>query len=165
MRTKRVQKIRACHMVKASSERRQNESETDRRMRNIQEMEAQGIECGCCCHEHTFANCEARKFGECRSGLEYGESEEREEDYLLNLFGERFGYDTLSFDRSIYDRTQEEIHGIDVEEWMQARWKENRERGPLPLDATDELEAFRELRGMSVFRFYWPTWCDLPMDE
>lgn len=29
--------------------------------------------CGCCCHEHTFAWCEARIWGGCRSGLAPGE--------------------------------------------------------------------------------------------
>lgn len=30
--------------------------------------------CVCCCHEHTFANCEAREWGGCRSGLAPGET-------------------------------------------------------------------------------------------
>lgn len=29
--------------------------------------------CVCCCHEHTFVNCEARQWGGCRSGLGPGE--------------------------------------------------------------------------------------------
>lgn len=28
--------------------------------------------CACCCHEHTFPDCEARLWGGCRSGQPYG---------------------------------------------------------------------------------------------
>lgn len=39
--------------------------ENDRRMSGL-------FPCGCCCEDHTFADCLARVWGGCRSGLSYG---------------------------------------------------------------------------------------------
>lgn len=40
--------------------------------------------CICCCYEHTWTTCPARFWNACRSGLAFGESSKREEDYFKN---------------------------------------------------------------------------------